>query len=147
MIKHDFSFWVILLYTLNKKLKRFTNCMLLWSLKQLWGNNSQAGTSLIKLKTVSMSGRAGIAPLSVTVIAPQAFANFSASRNRSSFCKCPKASHHCQSVSSCLPCLLVKHAGSCCVWIHTTCTFICLSAIYISRLMILANNTKHWRLC
>jgi hypothetical protein len=42
---------------------------------------SHARTLLINLITVSMSGRDGIAPLSVVVMAPQAFANLRASRN------------------------------------------------------------------
>jgi hypothetical protein len=37
-----------------------------------------------------MSGRDGIAPLSVVVMAPQAFANLRASRNRPSFCESHK---------------------------------------------------------
>jgi hypothetical protein len=52
---------------------------------------SHARTLLINLITVSMSGRAGIAPLSVVVMAPQAFANLRASRNRPSFCESHKS--------------------------------------------------------
>jgi hypothetical protein len=42
--------------------------------------------------TVSLSGRDGIAPLSVVVIAPHAFANFRASLKRGSSCENTKDS-------------------------------------------------------
>jgi hypothetical protein len=53
--------------------------------------SSHARTLLKNLITVSMSGRDGIAPLSVVVMAPQAFANLRASRNRPSFSKIDKS--------------------------------------------------------
>lgn len=55
--------------------------------KDYWVKTYAATDSSKALSTASLVGKAGIAPLSITVSAPQALANLRASLNRPSSCK------------------------------------------------------------
>lgn len=68
---------------LCRKMRTSTN---IWRSFAFVDSFHDADEDLMSFSTASFVGRAGIAPLSVTVMAPQAFANRSASLNRFSSC-------------------------------------------------------------